>query len=785
MEYLKYNSGTGMDQNWLIEESVFAAEYVGKCESIFCQGNGYLCQRSALEERYVGETRGLFVTGTFDLFSPEEVTELPNLPDMTALKLWLGGERFSMETGTLHRYRRVLNLRNGLVTRTAEWESPKGYRYELCFERFVSMDNEHLLGSRMRVTPLGQDASITVESGIDGRVSNTGSQHFLEGEKRLYDGRYLENCSTTGQSGVRCCQHMVHKAYIGEAEQPEAPFPIIDRRYLGAQWKRELKAGESFTLEKICAVHTGRDLAYDGEAGAGGEAVADGLALIRKAETEGYETLFEKSAAAWEKLWQRMDVKVDSEEDYHQLALRFALYHMNIMIKKDDNRVGIGAKGMSGEGYKGHSFWDTEIFILPYFSLTQPEAARTLLEYRWRGLYGARKKAEENGYTGAMYPWESAWIDDGEVTPLWGAADVVTGKPMKILTGILEHHITADIAFAVWQYFTVTGDRDFMNRCGYEIILETARFWASRCTYEKAKDRYEIGDVIGPDEYKEHVDNNAYTNYMAAHNMKLALQVLGTLESEGSEVYTHLKEQLDFEGIRKAVEPVLHKLYLPKPDDEGILPQFDGYFDMEHIDLTPYKESDVVGTIYNDYNIEQISGFQVSKQADLLILFLLLEELFSEDVKRKNYKFYEERTLHDSSLSKNTHCVLACDLGLQKEAEEFFEGSCNVDLGPVMTTSDMGIHSAAMGGIWQSAVYGFGGVRVVGDALHIRPRLHSQWKKLSFPLVWRGNPLSVTIKPDEVCVENRGDKPVKVTIGGEEMLVATGDTVKKLCDYKD
>lgn len=776
MDYLKYDSGTGEEKNWLIEESVFEAAYAGKCESIFCQGNGYLCQRSALEERYVSETRGLFVTGTFDLFSSQEVTELPNLPDLTHIKLLLNGERFSMETGTLQQYSRVLNLRNGLTTRKVQWESPKGRRYELCFERFVSMDNEHLLGSRMRVTALEGDVSFMVESGIDGRVSNTGSQHFLEGEKRLYDGRYLENNAVTGQSGVLCSQHMVHRAFIDETELDEAPFPIIDRRYLGAQWKRSLKAGETLTLEKICCVHTSRDLRYDGETD---NAAADGLALIRSAGAEGYGALYAKSAAAWDALWNRMDVKVDSDEGYHQLALRFALYHMNIMVKKDDNRVGIGAKGMSGEGYKGHSFWDTEIFILPYFTLTQPEAARTLLEYRWRGLYGARKKAEENGYTGAMYPWESAWIDDGEVTPLWGAADVVTGKPMKILTGILEHHITADIAFAVWQYFNITGDREFMDCYGYEIILETARFWASRCTFNDKKDCYEINDVIGPDEYKEHVDNNAYTNYMAAHNMKLALQVMRELEAEGSGAGTRLDGLLSFGELRKAVEPVLQKLYLPKPDSQGILPQFDGYFDMEHIDLTAYKESDVVGTIYYDYNIQQISGFQVSKQADLLILFLLQEDLFGEEIKRKNYKYYEERTLHDSSLSKNTHCVLASDLGLQKEAEAFFEGSCNVDLGPVMTTSDMGIHSAAMGGIWQSAVYGFGGVRVASDALHIRPKLHSKWKQLSFPLVWQGNPLTVTVRPGELSIENHGDQPVEVVASGEAVSIAPGGTVKR------
>lgn len=781
MSNIQYDTGTGTAANWLIEETLFNGAHLGKCEAIFCQGNGYLGQRAALEEAYVGERRGLFVTGTFDRFSQQEVTELPNLPDMTALRLSLNGERFSMDSGRLLRYSRVFDLRNGLLTREVEWESPGGARYRLYFERFVSMDNQHLQGSRLQVTPLDGPTELTVESGIDGRVTNSGTQHFQEGEKRLYAGRYLETCSVTGQSAVMCCQHTTHHFTLNGAAIAREPHPIIDRRYLAVRLTTAVPPGGTFQMDRLGCIHTSRDLAYEGLGEPDRRAARDGIALLKEAETAGYDRLRDQSAAAWDRLWQTTDVEIAAPNGYHQLALRFALYHLNIMLKKDDNRVGIGAKGLSGEGYKGHSFWDTEMFILPYFSLVQPAAARTLLEYRWRGLYGARRKAAENGYSGAMYPWESAWIDDGEVTPLWGNADVVTGKPMKILTGLIEHHITADIAFAVWQYYTVTGDEDFMARCGYEIILETADFWAARCTWNEAAGRYEINDVIGPDEYKEHVGNNAYTNYMAAFNLKLAVTTAALLSRRAPQVYARLNARLNIERLTAKAEQVLRKLYLPKPGPDGIIPQFDGYFGLKHIDLTPYRESSVVGTIYDDYNNEQLSGIQVSKQADMLMLFFLLEDLFDRDVRRRNYEYYEPRTLHDSSLSRNTHCVLACDLGLHRQAEEFFNGSCNVDLGPVMSTSDMGIHSAAMGGIWQCAVYGFGGVRVVDGRLHIAPHLHSEWTRLRFPLIWRGVPLQVTVTaaPAAVTLENKGTAAA-VTVNGVLQHIAVG----AVCTYE-
>ena len=785
MGIMKYDSGTGAQAGWMIEESSFDSRYLGKCEAVFCQGNGYLGVRSALEEEYVGETRNLFVTGTFDRFDENEVTELPNMPDMTKIALWIDGKRFSMEQGTLHDYSRTMNLRNGEVVRQVEWESPEGKRIRFEFRHMASMDDEHVMASKISVLPLDSDIDLKILSGIDGMVSNSGSQHFSEGKRRLYDYKYLEMISTTIQSKVTAAMHCAHKFFVnGQEAQPQL-LPVISRREIKLSAVIKVSAGDTFCLEKYSTVHTTRDLAYRDMTleDAQNALKEDSKASIMKVYLSDYDALMAASAKQWEKIWAAQDIVIGSESPFDQLAIRFALYHLNIMVKKDDNRVGIGAKAMSGEGYKGHSFWDTEVFILPYYMMTQPETARTLLEYRYNTLSGARKKAAENGYEGAMYPWESAWMDDGEVTPLWGEADVVTGETLPILTGLIEQHISADVSFAVWQYYNATHDHDFMDRYGYEIIFETARFWASRLEWNEAKDRYEINDVIGPDEYSEHVNNNAYTNYLAYYNMDLAVKLMDQLkdssDSEKQETFNRLDKALDLGGLKEKINSRLPKVYLPKTDPQtGIVPQFDGYFDLKQIDLTKYKESSVVGTIYNDYNMEQISNMQVLKQSDLVVLMYLLDDLFDGETKEKNYNYYEARTLHDSSLSKSTHSVLANDLGLHETAYRFFTGASAIDLGEEMRSSNAGIHSASMGGIWQSAIMGFGGVRIVGGELRIRPSLPKEWSKLDFNIVWRGTTLAVQVRPDQVNV-TAVDGQTSFVLVDENVTLNEKETVSK------
>lgn len=775
---MKYDLGQDKQTNWLVAETAFDMEHQGKCESIFCAGNGYLGQRAAFEEDYAGQTRGLFVNGTFNRFDQDEVTELPNLPDVTRMEIHLNGKRFFMDNSSMNGYLRTLDLYTAESCRTLEWQSPSGERFALRFSRFASLDNEHLLAQKMEITPLSANLSVTVESGINGRMTNEGSQHFHQGDMRVLDDRVLRMVSQTTQSKVSCCLHTAHRFLIGGKEVPVRQRLKISRRKIDLLFSVEVPMGCTLVVEKISAVTTSRDLAFVNEANAALAAEQAGHDLLRTALSAGYDRLFAESAARWADFWAKNDVVIDCEHGFDQLLIRFALYHLNIMAKKGDGRMGIGAKGLTGEGYKGHSFWDTEIFLLPFYTFTQPETARKLLEYRYHGLQGARAKARENGFEGAMYPWEAAWVDDGEVTPLWKGTDPVSGTRAKVLTGLIEQHITADVAFGVQQYALATGDQDFMDRYGYEMIIDTARFWVSRCEWDESRHAYVLTDVIGPDEYKVHVDNNAYTNYMAAFNLDLGVQVIDGLVAQNSEVTRRLNAQFDLKTCRQQMAAVSAKLYRPQPDENGIVPQFDGIFDLKPLDLTPYKQSEQVDAIRKDYSMDQLRQLQVHKQADTLLLMLLMDHLFPAEVKKQSFDYYEPHTLHASSLSKSTHCVLAADLGNLDMAYHFYQSCGAIDLGPVMSTSDAGVHTASMGGIWQNAVYGFGGVRVRADELHIQPRLPAAWRSLSFSILWQGQRLQVNADHAGMTVANRGCGPAAWKTAGKAYVLAAGEVVQ-------
>lgn len=771
----------GMDYSragdWIVAERGFDPEYLGKCESIMCQGNGYLCVRNATDEFNPREQRDMFVAGTFNKFDDNEVTELPNAADVTRLEIKLDGVRFSLLTGVVEDYDRSLDLKTGETVRRVLWKAPNGRRYELVFSRFVSMERLHVIGQKLTVRPLDADMQLDISGGIDGRMTNSGSQHFSEGDKRLFEGRHMQYNQTTGQSKIDFVFNTTFSFDMDGEKREEPGFIVIDRRMIAQEYKIDIPMGSTLTVEKLSSVYTSRD--RDSE-GLSPEQLHDKALAGHEAACElGYDALLSESAAAWaRKVWDNIPVTIEADNDFDQLAMRLAQYHLHIMTPAHDNRMNIGAKGLSGEGYKGHTFWDTEMFILPYFIFSAPEIAKSLEEYRFLSLPGAHKKAGSNGYEGAQFPWESAWIDDGEVTPVWGAADIVTGLPTKIWSGFIEQHITADVAYGVWEYYKVTGDQDFMDRCGYELILDTAKFWASRL--EEGEDgRLHINDVVGPDEYKEHVDDNAFTNHMAAWNIRKALEYCAELKAEKPELYKALDEKLGLAALEPVWKDKLARIYLPQPREDLVIPQDRTYLTLKDIDLTKYKKQENVGSIYRDYNQEQITHMQVSKQADILIMFLLLENQFSSEVKKANWNYYEPRTLHDSSLSLSTHCILANDMGNGDMAYELFEKAAAIDVGPNMKISDAGIHAASLAGVWQSVVFGFGGVRMLDGRLRLNPALPDNWNRLEFYIHWQGQKLHVSLTHESAELVNlTGTREVELTINGRACTVSDKLSVK-------
>lgn len=774
---LRYDMGEADLTNWVIAETSFNVNHLAKYETIMCLGNGYMGVRSCTEEPYPQETRNCFIAGIFNAFDPSEVTELANIADVTELGITIDGEEFHLEKGSIEKYTRSLNLRTGELKRHVIWRNIQGNTFDMVFRRFVSLHNKHVMGLRVEVTPLTIDAKIAIRSGINGQVTNSGAQHFVEGNKRIYDKKLLQYVATTTESQIHVATHCQHQFFVDGTEVNTEPRLSIERRKVSVEHRFSIEMGQTLVMDKLTNIHTSLDLEHVDQDLAG--LCEESLAELRCEAMKGYDQLYWESSEAWRKKWEAFDIQIESKQAFDQLAIRFAHYHLVTMTPAHDNRFGIAAKGLSGEGYKGHSFWDTEIFILPFFLFTEPDTARKLVEYRYHTLDGARRKAQDNGYRGAMYPWESALTGD-EVTPEWGPVDVVTGKPTKIWTGIIEQHITSDVAYGVWQYYMTTGDQDYMDTQGYEIIMETATFWASRVTWNEAHERYEILDVIGPDEYKEHVDNNAFTNYMAYWNIKTAIACYETLREQQANVWIRLTDQLQLQKDYEEWKRKVDLIYLPQPrTTDQVIPQDDTYLEKKIIDLTKYRNQQEVGLILEDYNMDQINQIQVSKQADIMVLFYLLEHCFSDEVKQANWNYYEPKMLHDSSLSMATHSILASDLGDLELAYQLFEQAARVDLGQGMKSSDQGIHTASIGGIWKCVVLGFGGVRSINGQLRIDPHLPDAWDSLSYPLYWQGDLLKIHVTHEAIQVVKVTDnQPVlQVSIHGQQITIHSKESV--------
>lgn len=745
---------------WRIGEKLFKSQWLAKYETILAQGNGYMGIRAATEESYSNEIRNTFVAGTFNNFDETSVTELPNVPDMIEMKIKVNNQILNLNKGHIENYTRYLNIKNGELHRSFVWTSPDNEQIKFKFQRFVSFNRKHVFGQKVSIQPLTNDTVVEIISGINGQVTNSGAQHFHDGNKRIHDNQIIQMVSETTNTNINFIMSTVHSFKLSNKEINPSYNIEMPRRKVLTHYTVDVPKNESVTVEKLSNIYTSRDLDSTNKTvdEISTEARIELNGLLRK----GYTHLLDESANNWKSnVWDYSPIIIKSKNIKDQLAINFARYHLHVSTPSHDSRMNIGAKGLTGEGYKGHTFWDSEIFILPYYIYTYPETARSLLEYRYHGLESAQENARNNGFSGAQYPWEAAWITDGETTPELGAPNIITGEATPILTGIQEHHITADVAHGIVNYAVATNDLDFMEKMGYEILIATAKFWVSRLEFDSDKFQYVINTVIGPDEYKEGVNNNAYTNYLAHANMIAGLKTINHLKKENGAIYKNLDKKYNFNDLEISLKKKVAKLYLPELNSDGILPQDDTYLSKKIIDLDKYYKHESVGSIFYDYNMEQVGEIQVSKQMDVLLLMYLFKNLFSDSAKNLNWDYYVPKTLHDSSLSYGIHSAFASYLNREQDAYEMFSKAIDIDMGPAMNSSDEGIHTASLGAIWQSVVFGFGGIDIQDKILNINPVLPKDWDELSFNINWRGNVLELNIQKSKFKITNHSNQEIE------------------------
>ncbi len=642
-------------QEWLVEEPVFTLENINFYETIFTLGNGYQGTRGALEEGLKGELSGAFLAGVFD-HHDSAVIDLVNAPNWLPLRIWVNGERLHPQRCKMLEYRRILDMKKGLLYRFTRFEDSQGRQTRYESIRFASFSNQHLCAIKATVTPENYTGTIMVEGLLDGECCNLDRRPVYVPEKQKFHpeikwqkwakSKHLEFvCGTAEQDGVYLeMKTMDTGHHLGYAASLSVSGADISTEYFQeyekvSQVSRfEATQGKTYDIEKRVMIYTSRDVART-------EVKSSCLNALNSERGKGIETLIDEHTAVWEQKWADCDCVIKGDPKANH-ALRFNLYHLLIVGNPHDPRVNIGAKSLSGEGYRGHVFWDTEIYMLPFFIYTQPETAKALEMYRYHTMPGALENAKLNGFKGSQYPWESA--DTGhETTPKW-----TPDMQVRIWTGEEEIQITADVAYGILTYYAATGDVKFFLQYGIEILMNTARFWESRLEYNEAEDRYELNSVIGPDEFHEHVKNNVYTNWMAQWNLHKAIDTYHRLKKEHPDEFPNIMTRLSLsEDEVTTWQRVADKIYIPYDAEKKLIEQFEEYFQLKDIPITEFDKNSmpVYPEGYYEHNAKETT---LVKQPDVVMLMYVLPDEFDDEVKRINYEYYEKRTMHKSSLSQ-------------------------------------------------------------------------------------------------------------------------------------
>ncbi len=703
--------------DWNVIETEFDPEKLHHKETVFTLANGYLGTRGTFEEGYANDSSATLIHGVYDDV-PISNTSLVNCPNWLPLTILVAGERFHLGTGEVLHYERRLDLRLGILSRDLRWRSPTGHTLEFRFERFISLADQHVLAIRCQITSVDFEGEVSVEVGFDAEPDTQGIPHW----QTLNQGG-ADNVIWLHSQTLHSAIQIGMAAKLVVKGEDAIPVRVNQADSPKLQTTFELQPGQTVSLEKIVTLFTSRDTQTPSQ-----------RALIRQVATPCYMTLLAAHIAAWDQVWQESDIIIEGDPQA-QLSVRYNLFQLLAVAPRHDDRVSIPPKTLSGFAYCGHIFWDTEIFILPFLTLTQPAIARNLLTYRYQTLLGARRKAQEAGYSGAMYAWESATTGD-EVTPRWVPGP--KGELVRIWCGDIEVHINTDVAYAAWHYWFYTGDDRWMRDYGAEIILDTAVFWESRVEWNTERNCYDIRDVIGPDENHDRVDNNAFTNLLVQWHLQSALELWDWLKQAYPHEAAQLEDKLNLVSERLELwANITNNLFINQDGDSGLIEQFEGFFQLEDVNLADYEPR--TKSMQGLLGIEATSQKQILKQPDVLMGLYLLRDRYDYKTLQTNWNYYTPRTDHTygSSLGPAINAILACDMNQPSEAYTHFMRSALVDLEDVRRNAAEGIHAASAGGVWQAVVFGFAGIRMTQFGPVACPNLPSGWTRLKFRLQWR------------------------------------------------
>jgi trehalose/maltose hydrolase-like predicted phosphorylase len=775
----------------------------GLREALTSTGNGYLCTRGAAEWE---DADGVHYPGTYAHGGYNRETtilgglpvlneDLVNLPNWLVLQLRIEGEDVIRLAGVeLVSYRHELDIRNVTLVRQLRFRDGGGRETTLKSRRFVSMADVHHAGIEWTIVPENWSGRVEVISALDSRVSNNGVARYrqLEGRHlnpvspRTFGPEVIALKAETRQSNLYISQATRTRVFSGGQQLPVRRTLYQMEDYVQQVLAFDVHQGEAIRVEKMVSFYTSRD-----------PAVSDTLvrAATSAARHDEFAASFGRHSAAWDELWRVCDVRVPGDDRVQQL-LRLHIAHLLQVCSRHtaDLDAGLPARGLNGEAYRGHVFWD-EIYALPFFNFRMPEVTRGLLMYRYRRLGEARAAAREAGWRGAMFPWQSGSEGTEEtqrvhLNPLSGRWEPDLSRSQR--------HVNAAIFYNIWRYFQTTNDLQFLDRYGAEMMFEIARFWASIAHFNPARERYEIHGVMGPDEFHEKypgapeggLRNNAYTNIMVAWLCDIAGQLLTLLPDSRVEA---LRARLGIGADELALwQEMSHRMFVPFHGD-GIISQFEGYGELEELDWEAYRAK--YGNIQRLDRILRAEGddpnrYKITKQADTVMLFFLfshdeLHEIFGrlgydyrDDTAMRNVAYYDRRTSHGSTLSFVTHAGVLAALDPESSWEGFLV-ALHSDADDIQGgTTKEGIHVGVMAGTLDVMQRCYAGTHVRGDVLHFDPRLPSQLDGLSFPIQFRQTPMLVTVTGEHLTLAVHPEsvsRPVRAGVPGDVRELRAGD----------
>ncbi|MBO3742651.1 glycosyl hydrolase family 65 protein [Actinoplanes flavus] len=750
---------------WRIVEHMYNPGYVEQTETLFAVANGYLGIRGAFEEREPSFRPATLLNGfheTWPIVYPENAhgfattgQTIAPVPDGTALRLYVDDDPVTCETTEVREFERALDMRRGVLDRTVVYQLADGRRFRLVTTRFVSLVQRHLAGIRFELTALDAPGRVVIISemvlhrpatetaAFDPRQTRALDDRALMPDGDRTDGVRVIRGYRTARSGLRVAAGMDHQ--FDTEILTHVRTRVDDDRVLVA-FEGEAPVGRTVTLTKWLAYHYGPAQSTD---------LFERTAVtLHRARDTGYPAALAAHQDQVRSFWEHSDVVWEGAPAAQQ-ALRFSLFSvMQATLRAEGH--GMPAKGLTGTGYEGHYFWDTEVYVLPFLVHTCPEVARSLLMHRVRMLPDARRRAREVGCAGALFPWRT--IGGDEASAYYAA-------------GTAQYHIDADIAYALDQYVRITGDTDLLFRHGAELLVETARMWAHLGFFSERRDgRFVIHKVTGPDEYTTVVDNNLFTNVMAAENLRLAADVVDRLRRESPPDHHRLVERTGLDDAevrlwRRAAD----EIYIPYDEQAGVHLQDDGFMDQAPWDFAGTPRDRYPLLLH--YHPLVIYRHRVIKQADVVFATVLLPERFTADQRRRIFEHYDPLTTGDSSLSECVQAIAAADVGKYRTAEEYLVDAAAVDMADTAGNLRDGIHIASAGGTWMALVYAFAGYRWRTPVPEFAPMLPTRARRLRFPLRIRESVLEVDIEPDRVTYSIRDGESLTARHHGQPFTV--------------